>query len=142
MPEPDRFSDALRRFSRRFAGLPTHGASPRRLLHRLLLGSDGAIVCGRSDERTLDCRAGVGGTSGKTDPIRTVDRAYHRRRLRRRRCRDVVLHVGGSCLWLNVHTWPDADLPLALTNVRSCKMADIESAATTLSSRKVEALDQ
>src|SRR6516162_8100700 len=101
LPEPDRFSDALWRLSRRFAGLPAHGVSPRCILHRLLLGSDGALVCGRGDERTLDCAAGAACSSGKAGPIRTVDRACRRCCLRRRRCRDAVLQVSDFCWWLN-----------------------------------------
>src|SRR6516164_10626068 len=71
------------------------------LLHRLLLGSDGALVCGRGDERTLDCASGAACSSGKAGPIRTVDRACRWCCLRRRRCRNAFLQVSGSCLWLN-----------------------------------------
>ena len=67
------------------------GVSPRNLLRRLLLGADGAFVCGRGDERALDRAPGAAGPSGEAHPVRTVDRARRRRCLCRRRGLDVVI---------------------------------------------------
>ncbi len=78
MPDAVPVPDAPRWFSQRCAGLPAAGASPRSLLRRLLLGSYGAFVCGRGDERALDCAPGAARPSGETYSVRTVGRARRR----------------------------------------------------------------
>jgi hypothetical protein len=70
MPVAVPVPDALRRVSRRFSGLPAVRASSRRLLRRLLLGSDDTFVCRRSDERALDCTSRAACPSGKTYSVR------------------------------------------------------------------------
>src|SRR2546430_13745439 len=91
MPDAVPVPDAPRWFSQRCAGLPAAGASPRSLLRRLLLGSYGAFVCGRGDERALDCAPGAARPSGETYSVRTVGRARRRRCLCRRGRLDVVI---------------------------------------------------
>src|SRR5882762_4331562 len=81
--------DAPRRLSQRLGGLPPARSSARCLLRRLLLDSDDAAVCGRGDERALDCAPGAACPSGETDSNRTVDRARGRRCLCRRGRLDV-----------------------------------------------------
>jgi hypothetical protein len=91
-PVPDAVPvpDAPRRLSQRCAELRAAGASPRRLLRRLLLGADGASVRGWSDERALDRAPCAAGSSGEAYAHRTVDRARRRSGLRRCRCLDAV----------------------------------------------------
>src|SRR5262249_60707120 len=83
--------DAARWLSRRRARLPAAGASPRGLLRRLLLGSYGAFVRGRGDERALDRAPGAACPFGETRSARPVGRARRRRRLCRRGRLDVVI---------------------------------------------------
>src|SRR5262249_53505962 len=82
---------APRWLSRRRARLPAAGASPRSLLRRLLLGSYGAFVRGRGDERALDRAPGAACPFGETRSARPVGRARRRRRLCRRGRLDVVI---------------------------------------------------
>src|SRR5262249_33237966 len=82
--------DALRRLSRRCAGLPADRPSPRSLLRRLLLVSYGTFVCGRGDERALDRAPGPACPSGETYS-RAVGRARRRHCLCRRGRSDVVI---------------------------------------------------
>jgi len=91
MPDAVPVPDAPRRLSRRFAGLPAAGASPRNLLRRLLLGSDGTFVCGRGDERALDRAPGAAYPFGENYPLWTVGRTRRRRWLCRGGCRDAVI---------------------------------------------------
>src|ERR1700730_139086 len=91
MPVAVLVPDALRRLSRRFAGLPAAGVSPRHLLRRLLLGADGAFVCERGDERALDRGPGAACPFGESYSIRMVDRTRCRRCLCRRGHLDVVI---------------------------------------------------
>jgi predicted metal-binding membrane protein len=78
-------------FLMRCAVLSAAGAPTRRLLRRLLLGSDGAFVRGRSDECALDCASRAAGPFGEACAHWAVDRARRRRCLCRRRCLDVVI---------------------------------------------------
>ena len=91
MPVAVPVPDAPWRLSRRFAGLPAAGASPRSLLRRLLLGSDGTFVCGRCDERALDRAPRSACSSRETHSVRTVDRTRRRRCVCRCGRRDVVI---------------------------------------------------
>src|SRR4029077_10054614 len=59
--------------------------SPRPLLHRLLLGADGAVVRRRRDEFVLDRRTGDSRPHRKGRAIRACYRARRRPRLHRRR---------------------------------------------------------
>src|SRR6516165_10178147 len=54
MPNAVPVPNAPRWLSLRSKGLPCIGTSARRLLRRVLLGSDGTFVCRRGDERALD----------------------------------------------------------------------------------------
>src|SRR5215813_10551122 len=72
MPNTVPVLDTSRRLSLRSKRLPCVGASARRLLRRVLLGSDGTFVCRRGDECTLD-RAPC--PFGKTYSLWTVGRA-------------------------------------------------------------------
>src|SRR5947207_10339193 len=104
MPDAVPVPDAPRWFSQRCAGLPAAGASPRSLLRRLLLGSYGAFVCGRGDERALDCAPGAARPSGETYSVRTVGRARRRHCLcRRRRLAVVILTAAMSRLLIRCH---------------------------------------
>src|ERR1700694_5292355 len=91
MAEAVSVSDAPRRLSRRSAWLPAAGASPRGLLRRLLLGSDGTVVCGWGDERSLDRAPGAACPSGESYSVRPEGRTRRRRCLYRRGCLDVVV---------------------------------------------------
>src|ERR1700747_3569171 len=91
MPDAVTIPDAPRRLSGRFAGLPAVGPSARKLLRRLLLGSDGTFVCWRSDECALDRAARASCPFGETYSCRIVDRACCRAWLYRRRRLDVVI---------------------------------------------------
>jgi predicted metal-binding membrane protein len=62
--------DAPRRLSWRFAWLHAARASPRGLLCRLLLGSDGTLVCGWGDERGLDRASGAACAFGESHSVR------------------------------------------------------------------------
>jgi hypothetical protein len=79
--------DSPRRLSRRFAGLLDAGASARRVLCRLLLGSNGTFVRRRGDERALDrgprvpCPFGEGYSRWAVDRAGRRSRLYHRGRL-------------------------------------------------------------
>jgi hypothetical protein len=73
-----------RRLSLRFKGLPRVGTSARRLLRRLLLGSDGTFVCRRGDERALDRSPRAACSFGETYSLWTVGRARRRSCLYRR----------------------------------------------------------
>src|ERR1700682_1697106 len=90
MPESVPVPDAPRRLSRRSAWLPAAGASPRGLLRRLLLGSDGTVVCGWGDERSLDRAPGAACPSGESYSVRPEGRTRRRRCLFRCGCLDVV----------------------------------------------------
>src|SRR6516225_8237084 len=72
MPDTVPVPDAPRRLSRRFAWLPAAGASPRTLLRRVLLGSNGTFVRWRSDERALDRAVGAACPSGENYSVRPV----------------------------------------------------------------------
>src|SRR6516162_1402517 len=72
MPDTVPVPDAPRRLSWRFAWLPAAGASPRTLLRRVLLGSNGTFVRWRSDERALDRAVGAACPSGETYSVRPV----------------------------------------------------------------------
>jgi hypothetical protein len=91
MPDAVPIPDAPRRPSRRLAGLPAVGAAARRLLRRLLLGSDGTFVCGRGDECALDRAPRAACPFGETYPYRIVDSARRRSHLCRRRRLDVII---------------------------------------------------
>jgi hypothetical protein len=78
MPDTIPVLDKPRRLSPRFERLSAVGASARRLLRRLLLGSDGAFVCGRGDECSLDRTARAAYPFGESYPRRTLDRARRR----------------------------------------------------------------
>src|ERR1700676_4113617 len=91
MPESVPVPDAPRRLSRRSAWLPAAGASPRGLLRRLLLGSDGTVVCGWGDERSLDRAPGAACPFGESYSVWPEGRPRRRRCLYRRGCLDVVV---------------------------------------------------
>src|SRR5262245_53529913 len=82
-PVPDAVTvpDAPRRLSRRRARLPVAGVSPRSLLRRLLLGSDGAVVRCRRDERALDRAPVRARPAREVDSVRTMGCARGRSRL-------------------------------------------------------------
>ena len=93
-PMPDARSSSLMRhggFRGDLPGCLLLGLQPRRLLRRLLLGSDGTFVCGRGDERTLDRAPRAARSSGEAYSVRTVDCTRRRRCVCRRGRRDVVI---------------------------------------------------
>ena len=69
---------AARRFRKRRRRFVPSRSPPRALLHRMLLGTDGAALRGRRDEHRLDCRAldlradreGRSGRHGRSPPSR------------------------------------------------------------------------
>src|SRR5215813_10988459 len=107
-PVPDAVPvpDAPRWLSRRRARLPAAGASPRSLLRRLLLGSDGALVRGRGDERALDRAPGAARPSGKTYSFRPMGGARRWRCLCRSGRLDVVIFAAvKSGLLIHADIW-------------------------------------
>ena len=96
MPVAVSVPDEPRRLSQQCPGLPAPGASPRNLLRRLLLGSDGALVRGRGDERALDRAPGAACPPGEAYAVGTVDRARRRRCLYRRGSLDGALLMAGG----------------------------------------------
>src|ERR1700752_929383 len=81
VPDAVTVPDAPRRLSRRRARLPVAGVSPRSLLRRLLLGSHGAVVRYRRDERALDRAPVRARPAREVDSVRTVGCARGRSRL-------------------------------------------------------------
>src|SRR6516162_9569864 len=75
MPDAVCVRDGPWRLSQRLAGCPNARASPRRVLRRLLLGSNGALTSGRRDERALDRPTRVTHSLGKGHFLRPSDRS-------------------------------------------------------------------
>src|SRR5262249_10563915 len=73
VPDAAPVPDAPRRLPSGGIRLPTARAAPRSLLHRLLLGAYGALVCGRCYERALDRAARVAYPVGETFAVRALD---------------------------------------------------------------------
>src|SRR5262245_55660961 len=103
MPDAVTVPHAPRRISRRCAGLPAARTPPRGLLRRLLLGFDGALVCGRGDERALDCAPGIARPSRETYSLRPGGRARRWRCLCRGGRLDVVFPAVMSRLLIHVY---------------------------------------
>src|SRR5262249_34723956 len=91
VPDAGPGPDAAPWLSRRRARLPAAGASQRSLLRRLLLGSYGAFVRRRGNERALDRAPGAACPFGETRSARPLGRARRRRRLCRCGRLDVVI---------------------------------------------------
>ena len=112
MPDALPIFNASRRLSRRFAGLRAIGTSTRRLLRRLLLGSDGTFVCRRGDERPLDRSPRAARPFGETYSIWTVGSPRRRCRLYRHGRLDAVIFeavisylLGGATLLCAAERW-------------------------------------
>src|ERR1700726_1753830 len=90
MPDAVPILDTPRRLSLRSKGLPCIGASARRLVRWLLLGSDGTFVWRRGYECTLDRAPRAACLLGEAHAFWTVGRARRRSCLYRRGRLDVA----------------------------------------------------
>src|SRR6516162_10179405 len=91
--------DAPRRLSQPCVGMPFARTSAWSVLHRLLLGAHGAVVCRWRNERPVDCRPGGARAFRETYHLRALGRALGWLRS----CRDGYLDVVLGAAVMRVH---------------------------------------